>query len=190
MLKRQEPRFDCALTSRLWSGFEIGSRLSGVCDDEVTTHTAASLPLCGSPNGVAAQLKSPSCLSTSCVFSTIKPPPSKLTPPDRCLCSWLRCFNGAPEEDQRGENRWLRAARVPPPLPVVGKNQMADMSVWVRGYWISHCRQDADLIPLLCLLMIFRLWPLSQNCNRLEAVRPTTPAPLNLKTEKQTAGQI
>ena len=42
----------------------------------------------------------PVCLSTSCPFSAIKPP-SKLTLPGSCLCSWLCCFDRDSGVDQR-----------------------------------------------------------------------------------------
>lgn len=82
--KDRERAFDCVLISGLRSGFEIGGCMSAVRGGVTTRRGFASCPW--RPDGRPGTTGKPWCLSTSCVFITVKPP-SKLTAPRIAVCA-------------------------------------------------------------------------------------------------------
>ena len=130
----------------------------------------------------------PVCLSTSCTFSTIKPP-SNLTLPGSCLCSWLCCFDWDPGEDHRADGC---------------EQRMLLKSSWTKFHGIKICLSQRLTqwqllkssttfrvlnLSLFSSLMVFSLWSVSK-FSRLEAAPSKTQILFHVKAEKkQAAGE-
>lgn len=110
----------------------------------------------------------PLCLNTSCTFSTIKPP-SKLTLPGSCLCSWLCCFDWDPDQRERADG-WnqpmLPNSSITESQTCLSESKVNTMTATiVSDYWVLN------LSPLWALVL-FVLWSISQNSADWRLYRP------------------